>query len=247
MATFAFSSAMPMPTARRPAAPSSPAEISSPISAHRAYGPCSCPNPAPITRFRAKQNVSPKGDDVRAWNFTDWGQTLPVDLKLDEARPQDFDALPPPSGVSNPDKLRMIPAAVGFVKAFFDAGKPVAAICQAPWTIIEADKARGRRMTSWPSLRTDLRNAGADVVDQEAVVHGNADSPAAGRNCSSACLQGNKRISFVSRVEFLIMNGYDLAIEDLSSWAGAVTELVEHRSAEEDFMRAIRSFVVPNG
>jgi protease I len=117
--------------------------------------------------------VSPKGDGVRGWNFTDWGQTLPVDLRLDEARPQDFDALLLPGGVINPDKLRIIPAAVGFVKAFFEAGKPVAAICHGPWTIIEADKARGRRMTSWPSVRTDLKNAGADVVDQETVVDGN--------------------------------------------------------------------------
>jgi len=117
--------------------------------------------------------VSPQGDEVRGWNFTDWGQTLPVDLKLDQARPQDFDALLLPGGVINPDKLRIVSAAVAFVRAFFDAGKPVAAICHGPWSIIEADKARGRRMTSWPSVRTDLRNAGADVVDQEAVVDGN--------------------------------------------------------------------------
>jgi len=117
--------------------------------------------------------VSPKGDEVRGWNFTDWGQKLPVDLKLDDARPEDFDALLLPGGVINPDKLRIIPAAVAFVNAFFDAGKPVAAICHGPWTIIEANKARGRRMTSWPSVRTDLKNAGADVVDQEAVVDGN--------------------------------------------------------------------------
>src|SRR3981081_4278850 len=117
--------------------------------------------------------VSPKGDEVRGWNFADWGQTLPVDLKLDEARPQDFDALLLPGGVINTHKSRMIPAAVAFVKAFFDAGKPVAAICHGPWMIVEADKARGRRMTSWPSIRTDLRNAGAEVVDQEAVVDGN--------------------------------------------------------------------------
>ena len=116
--------------------------------------------------------VSPKGDEVRGWNFTDWGQTLPIDVKLDEARPQDFDALLLPGGVINPDKLRMIPAAAAFVKAFFDAGKP-AAICHGPWMIVEADKARGRRMTSWPSARTDLRNAGAEVLDQEAVVDGN--------------------------------------------------------------------------
>jgi protease I len=78
--------------------------------------------------------VSPKDDEVCSWNFTDWGQKLPVDLKLDEARPQDFEALLLPGGVINPDKLRMIPAAVAFVKAFFDAGKPVAAICHGPWT-----------------------------------------------------------------------------------------------------------------
>ena len=94
-------------------------------------------------------------------------------MKLEEARSEDFDALLLPGGVINPDKLRIIPAAVAFVKAFFDAAKPVAAICHGPWTIIEADKARGRRMTSWPSVRADLRNAGADVVDQEAVVDGN--------------------------------------------------------------------------
>jgi protease I len=117
--------------------------------------------------------VSPQGDEVRGWNFTDWGQTLPVDLKLDQARPQDFDALLLPGGVINPDKLRIVPAAIAFVRAFFDAGKPVAAICHGPWAINAADKARGRRMTSWPSVRTDLRNAGADVVDQEAVVDGN--------------------------------------------------------------------------
>jgi protease I len=117
--------------------------------------------------------VSPKSDEVRGWNFTDWGQSLPVDLKLDGAHPQDFDALLLPGGVINPDKLRMEPKAVAFVKAFFDAGKPVAAICHGPWMIVEADKARGRRMTSWPSVRTDLRNAGAQVVDEEAVRDGN--------------------------------------------------------------------------
>ncbi len=117
--------------------------------------------------------VSPNEDKVRGWNFTDWGQTVPVDVELDQARPQDCDALLLPGGVINPDKLRMEPKAVAFVKAFFDAGKPVTAICHGPWMIVEADKARGRHMTSWPSIRTDLRNAGADVVDQEAVVDGN--------------------------------------------------------------------------
>jgi protease I len=115
--------------------------------------------------------VSPKTDGrVRAWKFTDWGEDLPVDLTLNEAAPDDFDALLLPGGVINPDSLRMQPRAVAFAKAFFDAGKPVAAICHGPWTVIEAGAAEGRRMTSWPSLRTDLRNAGADVVDEEAVV-----------------------------------------------------------------------------
>src|SRR5207245_9858538 len=77
-----------------------------------------------------------------------------------------------PGGVINPDKLRMDPKATAFVKAFFDASKPVAAICHGPWMIVEADKARGRRMTSWPSVRTDLQNAGAEAVDEEAVVAG---------------------------------------------------------------------------
>jgi protease I len=93
-------------------------------------------------------------------------------VALSEAKPDDYDALLLPGGVMNPDKLRMQPAAVDFVKAFFDAGKPVAAICHGPWTIIEAGAARGRRIASWPSLKTDLRNAGAEWVDEEAVVDG---------------------------------------------------------------------------
>jgi len=99
--------------------------------------------------------VSPKSDEVRGWNFTDWGHALPVDLKLDDARPQDLDALLLPGGVINPDKLRIIPAAVQFVKAFFDAGKPVAAICDGPWTIIEADKARGQPQARGGTLRPE--------------------------------------------------------------------------------------------
>jgi protease I len=116
--------------------------------------------------------VSPKPDRVRGWNFTDWGDELPVDVPLDRARPDDFDALLLPGGVINPDKLRIEPAAVAFAKAFFDADKPVAAICHGPWMIIETGAARGRRIASWPSLRTDLRNAGAEWVDEPAVVDG---------------------------------------------------------------------------
>ena len=117
--------------------------------------------------------VSPKEGKVRAWKFTDWGEELPVDVKLDQARPQDFDALLLPGGVMNPDYLRADHQAVAFAKAFFDAGKPVASICHGPWTIIETGAARGRRMTSWPSLRTDLTNAGAEWVDQQVVVDQN--------------------------------------------------------------------------
>lgn len=117
--------------------------------------------------------VSPKDGRVRAWKFTEWGDEYPVDLKLDRARPQDFDALLLPGGVINPDKLRTQPEAVAFVKAFFEADKPVATICHGPWTIIEAGAVRGRQIASWPSLQTDLRNAGAEWVDREAVVDGN--------------------------------------------------------------------------
>ena len=114
--------------------------------------------------------VSPKYGEAKAWNFTDWGDTFPVDTPLNDARPEDFDALLLPGGVINPDTLRAMPEAVAFAKAFFDAGKPVASICHGPWTIIETGAARGRRLTSWPSLRSDLQNAGAEWVDQQVVV-----------------------------------------------------------------------------
>lgn len=117
--------------------------------------------------------VSPKNGKVKAWKFTEWGDELPVDVALDSARPEDFDALLLPGGVIDPDKLRMEPKAVQFVKSFFDAKKPVAAICHGPWTIVEAGAARGRKVTSWPSLKTDLKNAGAEWVDQEVVADGN--------------------------------------------------------------------------
>jgi protease I len=119
------------------------------------------------------QIVSPKSQTVRGWNFTDWGEEFPVDVALDRTEPEDFDALLLPGGVMNPYSLRMQPRAVNFVKAFFDADKPVAVICHGPWTVIEAGAARGRRIASWPSLKTDLRNAGAEWVDEEAVVDGN--------------------------------------------------------------------------
>jgi protease I len=117
--------------------------------------------------------VSPRTERVRGWNFTDWGDEFPVDVGLDRAQTGDFDALLLPGGVMNPDALRLQAQAVAFVKAFFDAGKPVAVICHGPWTVIEAGAARGRRIASWPSLKTDLRNAGAEWMDQEVVVDGN--------------------------------------------------------------------------
>jgi protease I len=117
--------------------------------------------------------VSPAGSKVKAWDMTDWGSKFSRDVALSEARADDFNALLLPGGVLNPDALRIISEAVAFVKAFFDAGKPVAAICHGPWTVLEAGAARGRRMTSWPSLKTDLRNAGAQWVDEEVVVDGN--------------------------------------------------------------------------
>ncbi|WP_020184240.1 type 1 glutamine amidotransferase domain-containing protein [Methylopila sp. 73B] len=114
--------------------------------------------------------ISPKSDDVRAWDFKDWSDRYPVDAPLASAAPENYDALLLPGGVINPDTLRADAKAVAFVKAFFDAGKPVASICHGPWTIIETGAASGRRMTSWPSLKTDLKNAGADWVDEEVVV-----------------------------------------------------------------------------
>jgi len=116
------------------------------------------------------QVVSPAGKQVKAWRHTDWGQTVPVDVSLDTADPHKFDALLLPGGVLNPDKLRMNKKAVDFVRSFFSEGKPVAAICHGPWTLIDAGVVEGRRVTSWPSVRTDLINAGAEWVDEEVVV-----------------------------------------------------------------------------
>jgi len=96
-----------------------------------------------------------------------------VDRKVNDASIDEFDALLLPGGTVNPDKLRMDPSAVGFVRDFVDSGKPVAAICHGPWSLVEADRVRGRRLTSWPSVRTDLRNAGAEVVDEQVVTDGN--------------------------------------------------------------------------
>jgi protease I len=102
--------------------------------------------------------------------------TIPVDRLVADASPDEYDALLLPGGTVNPDQLRMNRDAVGFVRAFADSGKPIAAICHGPWTLAEADVVRGRRLTSWPSIRTDLRNAGAEVLDEPVVIDGQLTS-----------------------------------------------------------------------
>ena len=114
--------------------------------------------------------VSPESGRIRGWRHKEWGEEVPVDRTLDQARADEYDALLLPGGVMNPDRLRMDSRAVQFVKRFFDEGKPIAVICHGPWTLVEANVVRGVTMTSWPSLKTDLTNAGANWVDQEVVV-----------------------------------------------------------------------------
>ena len=116
--------------------------------------------------------VSPQSGSVKGWQHTKWGDEIRVDRTLAEARPDDYDALLLPGGVMNPDHLRMDPAAVNFVRQFVSTGKPIAAICHGPWTLIEADALKGKTVTSWPSLKTDLKNAGATWVDQAVVTDG---------------------------------------------------------------------------
>lgn len=114
--------------------------------------------------------VSVESGEVQAYHHLDKGDTFPVDRQIADANPSVYDALVLPGGVANPDALRTDDAAVGFARSFLDGDKVVAAICHAPWTLVEADAVSGRRVTSWPSLETDLRNAGADWVDEEVVV-----------------------------------------------------------------------------
>jgi protease I len=113
--------------------------------------------------------VSPVKGRVQGWNHFKHGDSFPVEVPLDDARSQEFDALLLPGGVANPDQLRIIPKAVQFIREFFDSGKPVASICHGPWPLIEAGAVRGRTLTSWPSLKSDLINAGAKWVDREVV------------------------------------------------------------------------------
>jgi protease I len=117
--------------------------------------------------------VSTDKGSIQAFNHLDKADTFDVDATFDNADVEDYDGLVLPGGLANPDALRMDGDAIAFIKAFFDEDKPVAAICHAPWTLIEADVVRGRRLTSWPSLHTDLSNAGATWVDEQVVVDGN--------------------------------------------------------------------------
>jgi protease I len=114
--------------------------------------------------------VSPQKEKVKGWQHTKWGDELPVDQPLERARESEYDGLLLPGGVMNPDRLRANTQAVDFVRGFVQSGKPIAAICHGPWTLIEANGVKGRRVTSWPSLQSDLRNAGATWVDEPVVV-----------------------------------------------------------------------------
>ena len=113
--------------------------------------------------------VSPQKGKIKGWQHTNWGDEVAVDRHLDEAKADQYDALLLPGGVMNPDKLRINPKAIAFIKHFVDSGKPIAAICHGPWPLIDAGGIKGRKVTSWPSLKTDLTNAGAQWVDQEVV------------------------------------------------------------------------------
>jgi protease I len=114
--------------------------------------------------------LAPEAGGVQAFNHLDKAETYEAGRAVGNAKAEEFDGLVLPGGVANPDNLRTHPEAVQFVKDFFTAGKPVGVICHGPWTLIEADVVKGRKLTSWPSLQTDLRNAGAEWVDEEVVV-----------------------------------------------------------------------------
>jgi protease I len=116
--------------------------------------------------------IAPKAGEIKGWKMKDWGDSVKVDKTLTNANPDDYDALVLPGGVMNPDHLRMDQAAVNFVRQFVSSGKTVAAICHGPWTLIEAGAVSGKTITSWPSLKTDLKNAGAKWVDQEVATDG---------------------------------------------------------------------------
>ncbi|MFC3079858.1 type 1 glutamine amidotransferase domain-containing protein [Phenylobacterium terrae] len=113
--------------------------------------------------------IAPKGGQIQGYNHHDKGDMIPVDRQLSEADPEAYQALVLPGGVINPDQLRLEPEAIEFIRSFVQSAKPIAAICHGPWTLIDAGGVQGRRMTSWPSLKTDLTNAGAQWEDSEVV------------------------------------------------------------------------------
>ena len=113
--------------------------------------------------------VSPKDGQIKGWKSTDWGESVKVDVNVKAANQSNYDALLLPGGVMNPDSLRLDKTAVAFVKSFFDAHKPVASICHGPWMLVEANVVKGRKLTSWPSLETDIRNAGGEWTNEEVV------------------------------------------------------------------------------
>ena len=117
--------------------------------------------------------ASPESGEIRGWKDKNWGESVTVDADLGDVSESDFDALMLPGGQMNPDILRMDDRVIDLISAFDEAGKPIAAICHAPWLLAEADILEGRSVTSWPSLRTDLENAGAEVLDEQVVVDGN--------------------------------------------------------------------------
>jgi protease I len=190
--------------------------------------------------------VSPKKDKVRGWNHTEWGADLKVDQALDQAQPEQFDALLLPGGVMNPDALRIQPKAVEFVEAFFDAGKPVAAICHAPWTIIEAGAADGRRIAAWPSLRTDLENAGAEWVDEEVCVDANLvssrkpeDIPAFNREMCALFARSPEEIQSEAADEEAVEESAVALLVRLKAKPGMEDEVEEFlRHAPEMFVQA---------
>lgn len=154
--------------------------------------------------------VSPVTGKVRGWNSEDWGEEFTVDVPLDRASAKDYNALLLPGGVMNPDKLRRNEQALNFVREFFANGKPVAAICHAPWTLIDAGVVRGRKMTSYHSIQMDLKNAGAFWVDQEVVVESGlvtsrkpSDIPAFNRKMVEEFIEGvhgGQMLQFAERI-----------------------------------------------
>ena len=117
--------------------------------------------------------ASPKRGEIRGWNHGDWGESVPVDADLEEVAAADFDALLLPGGVINPDKLRQEERVIELIEDFDEADKPIAAICHGPWLLVEADIVDGKTVTGWPSIRTDIENAGGEVIDEEVVIDGN--------------------------------------------------------------------------